>query len=58
MYNQINVTISPKALYHSVYFGAPMLAPRSIVSKIENQVKRRNDHHKDADADAQRSARV
>lgn len=33
MYSQTKVTISPNPAYHSMYFGAPELAPFSIVLK-------------------------
>src|SRR5579862_9997143 len=33
MYSQTSVTIMANAPYHSMYLGAPMAAPRSIMSK-------------------------
>src|SRR5260221_6195536 len=32
-YSQISVTINPNAPYHSMYFGAPIRTPVSIMSK-------------------------
>src|SRR6267378_4204889 len=33
IYNQTMVTSKPNAPYHSIYFGAPIAAPLSIMSK-------------------------
>ena len=47
----MSVTISPNAPYHSMYFGAFIRAPVSIMSKIQNQIERRDDHDEKAEAD-------
>ena len=38
-YNQTRVTNSPKAPYHSIYFGAPFSAPSSIKSKSKTKFR-------------------
>ena len=39
MYNQTMVTNNPQAQYHSMYFGAPLSAPTSILSKSNIKLK-------------------
>jgi len=38
-YNQISVTIRPKAAYHSMYLGALAWAPRSMKSKSSTRFR-------------------
>src|SRR4051794_22531014 len=38
-YNQTIVTNKPHAPYHSIYLGAPVLAPTSIISKSSIRLK-------------------
>ncbi len=57
-YSHTRVTIRPKAPYHSMYFGAPCSTPVSMKSKSSTQVQRRDDHHDEAEADADQARLV
>ncbi len=57
-YSQISVTIRPNAPYHSMYFGAPMRTPVSIMSKSITRLSAGDDHHEHAERDAPGAAAV